>query len=56
MFNISGVMACREAIWDEYRNAAGRQDPLLDQLEWEDHELKFTDREKFETLMERYQA
>jgi len=51
-----GVMACREAIWAEYQCAARRRDPLLDQLEWEDHEVKLTDRHKFETLMDRYQA
>ncbi|KAF8502554.1 hypothetical protein BU17DRAFT_101935 [Hysterangium stoloniferum] len=47
-----GVMACREAMWDEFQLALEARDPLLDLLQWEH---KSSNREKFDSLMERYQ-
>lgn len=49
-------MACREAMWDEYRMASEISDPLLDMLEWEENEIDLPTRVKFEILMERYQG
>jgi hypothetical protein len=54
--NYLGVIACRQAMWDEYRLAVGTADPLLDMLEWEEHELDLSNQEKFDLLIGRYQA
>lgn len=55
LFN-SGVMACREAMWEEYQIADDTGDPLLDMLGWDDHEFHLPNRVKFEILMKRYQS
>ena len=50
--HILGVIACQEAMWDEYQMASETGDPLLDELEWKIHEIDLPDQIKFEILLE----
>jgi hypothetical protein len=63
-FQYPGVIACREAMWEELQRRAktvtdehgiSHRTTLLDRVQWSSHERLMSDAEKFDLLFERFE-